>query len=350
MFARLRHIFRSSSTSGEPLIMARVQFHEFVRRERNRVHRTGDQFTLLLFPSEPKTHSKRTWRRLAAALARDLRSTDAIGWWRQHQLGCLLTSTEPAGARVVAMRAQAASGLEDLDFKIIRYPGEDQLPDDECDGPFERVVSQSELTTRIVQPMPIGKRMFDVIAATGGLLLLLPLFVVIALLIKCTSSGPVFFRQWRTGRGGSRFQMLKFRTMCEDAESRQLSLREMNERDGPAFKIANDPRVTLVGAMLRATSIDELPQLWNVLRGEMSLVGPRPLPCDESDACEAWQKERLDTTPGLTCFWQVGDRQRVTFTEWMRMDIRYGRYPSFWQDLSLIFRTLPVMLMRRGAR
>ena len=138
-------------------------------------------------------------------------------------------------------------------------------------------------------------------------------------------------------------------TMAVDAESRKDALRSQSEQDGPAFKLKNDPRVTRIGGLLRRTSIDELPQLWNVLRGDMSLVGPRPLPVIESDGCLRWQRRRLAVTPGLTCIWQVSGRSRVTFNEWMRMDLQYVRRRSFWTDIKLIFSTIPSVLLRRGA-
>ena len=142
--------------------------------------------------------------------------------------------------------------------------------------------------------------------------------------------------------------MVKFRSMVVDAEARKQELMARNEQDGPAFKLKADPRVTPLGRWLRATSIDELPQLWNVFRGDMSLVGPRPLPCNESDACAGWQRRRLEATPGLTCIWQVQGRSRVSFTEWVRMDIRYIASQSFWSDVMLLLRTLPALIFRRG--
>jgi lipopolysaccharide/colanic/teichoic acid biosynthesis glycosyltransferase len=138
--------------------------------------------------------------------------------------------------------------------------------------------------------------------------------------------------------------------MVDDAEDLKHELRQHSEQDGPAFKMSSDPRVTPVGKFLRKTSIDELPQLFNVLKGHMTLVGPRPLPCPESNACSRWQRRRLDVTPGLTCIWQVKGRSKVTFTEWIRMDIRYIRRRSFWQDLKLILQTVPAVLFQRGAR
>ena len=137
--------------------------------------------------------------------------------------------------------------------------------------------------------------------------------------------------------------------MCVDAESQKAELRAQSEQDGPAFKMAKDPRVTPLGRLLRKTSIDELPQLFNVLLGDMSLVGPRPLPCEESNRCEAWQRRRLDVTPGLTCIWQVRGRSKVSFSEWARMDVEYIRSRSLLSDLKLILKTIPAVLFRRGA-
>ncbi len=182
-----------------------------------------------------------------------------------------------------------------------------------------------------------------------ALLLLAPLFAIVALAIKATSRGPVFFRQKRSGLGGKEFVMLKFRSMVADAETRKRQLLAMNEQDGPAFKLKNDPRVTRIGRFLRRTSIDELPQLWNVLGGDMSLVGPRPLPCDEAQSCRGWLRQRLDVTPGLTCIWQVHGRSRVSFADWVRMDVQYIRFRSLGRDMKLLLQTVPAIMSQRGA-
>jgi lipopolysaccharide/colanic/teichoic acid biosynthesis glycosyltransferase len=205
------------------------------------------------------------------------------------------------------------------------------------------------LEALLLKPMPLTKRLIDVTGALVGLTLLSPLLLLIAALIKLTSPGPVLFTQWRSGRGGRRFRILKFRTMVADAENRKAQLRELNEQDGPAFKIKKDPRITWVGRILRTTSLDELPQLWNVLVGHMSLVGPRPLPCEETDNCKQWQRRRLDVTPGLTCIWQVRGRSSVSFYDWVRMDVEYIRRQSTWQDLKLLLLTVPAVLLHKGA-
>jgi lipopolysaccharide/colanic/teichoic acid biosynthesis glycosyltransferase len=196
--------------------------------------------------------------------------------------------------------------------------------------------------------LPWWKRLLDVTTASASLVLLAPLFALIAVCVKLSGPGPVFFGQSRAGLGGRPFRMYKFRSMVYDAEQRRHALVSRNEQDGPAFKIRNDPRVTRVGRFLRVTSLDELPQLWNVLRGEMSLVGPRPLPVTEQEASQPWHRRRLDVTPGLTCIWQVRGRSQVSFNDWMRMDLQYLATRSLVQDFRLLLQTLPALVLRRG--
>lgn len=200
-----------------------------------------------------------------------------------------------------------------------------------------------------VRPRRWYERAFEVTAVSFALLLASPIMVAMALAIKLTSSGPILFKQWRRGIGGKPFQILKFRTMVVNAEALQEKLRQQSEQDGPAFKMKRDPRVTLVGAFLRKTSLDELPQLINVLMGDMSLVGPRPLPIHEQDECERWHQSRLDVNPGITCIWQVYGRSRVSFEEWMRMDLGYINRRRSLTDLALLLKTIPAVLLRRGA-
>jgi lipopolysaccharide/colanic/teichoic acid biosynthesis glycosyltransferase len=213
-----------------------------------------------------------------------------------------------------------------------------------------RVCTTAEVEELLVHQLPRWKRAVDVCGAAAGLIVTAPLLVAIAVVIKLTSPGPVIFDQHRAGLGGRQFRIYKFRTMVMDAERHKAELRAQSEQDGPAFKIKHDPRITPVGRLLRSTSLDELPQLWNVLMGHMSLVGPRPLPMEESDACNAWHRVRLDVTPGITCIWQVRGRSRVTFVEWMRMDMSYIRRRSAWMDLKILIATIPAVLLRRGAQ
>jgi lipopolysaccharide/colanic/teichoic acid biosynthesis glycosyltransferase len=201
-----------------------------------------------------------------------------------------------------------------------------------------------------VRPLPWWKRSIDLVAASLGLLVLSPLLLTVAALIKWTSPGPVLFLQRRTGLGGRPFTIYKFRTMCIDAEAKKAALRSQSEQDGPAFKMAKDPRITPIGRILRKTCIDELPQLWNVVLGDMTLVGPRPLPVDEANGCLPWQRRRLEVTPGLTCIWQVYGKSKVSFAEWMRMDIRYIRTGNFIKDLRLIGTTVLAVLRAKASQ
>lgn len=196
---------------------------------------------------------------------------------------------------------------------------------------------------------PTIKRIFDVVVAASALVLCAPLMVLVALLIKLTSPGPVIFMQERVGFKGQRFGMLKFRSMSEYAEAVRTSLAAQNEIPGPVFKIRDDPRVTPIGRVLRKASIDELPQLLNVLKGEMSLVGPRPPTPGEVEQYEAWQLRRLEAKPGLTCIWQVSGRSHIAFDEWVRMDVEYVEKQSFWLDLKLLLLTIPAVITGRGA-
>lgn len=193
------------------------------------------------------------------------------------------------------------------------------------------------------------KRLFDIVASALALWVLLPLFVVVMTLIKLTSRGPVFFKQKRVGLHGRPFNMLKFRSMVVDAEARKRALAAQNELSGPVFKMKNDPRVTRIGRFIRRYSIDELPQLINVLRGDMSVVGPRPPVPDEVARYEAWQRRRLSVRPGLTCIWQVSGRNQISFEDWMYLDMQYIDHWSLAQDFNLIFRTVPVVITGRGA-
>ena len=192
----------------------------------------------------------------------------------------------------------------------------------------------------------------DRVLAGIGLVVLLPVFGIIAVVIRYTSPGPVFFRQRRAGLHGDPFEMWKFRTMCADAESLRHELADKNLMQGPVFKVDDDPRVTKFGKWLRFTSLDELPQLLNVLKGEMSLVGPRPLPVYEVEKFErAAHRRRLSMKPGLTCLWQIRGRNKVTdFREWVRMDLEYIDNWSVFLDLYILIRTIPVVLAGSGAK
>ena len=191
------------------------------------------------------------------------------------------------------------------------------------------------------------KRAIDVFGAAAGLVLLSPLFALAAIAVKWSSRGPVFFLQTRVGLHGRHFRMIKFRSMIHDAPARRHELERLNQTDGSAFKIKNDPRITVAGKWLRRFHLDELPQLWNVLVGDMSLVGPRPLPPKEARNSHQWQR-RLTMPPGLTCYWQVHGDHHMPFWKWMQLDLAYIDGWSVWLDLKLIFFTLPALVRGKG--
>lgn len=193
------------------------------------------------------------------------------------------------------------------------------------------------------------KRMVDRVGAAAALLFLSPVFVVIAALIKFGSPGPVIFFQKRAGFRGKPFKMYKFRTMYLGADDQKRLLGAANEMTGPVFKIRNDPRITGIGRILRRFSLDELPQLFNVLKGEMSLVGPRPLPLPEAGQCDRWQKRRFSVKPGITCLWQVNGRNLIDFPEWMKLDLEYVNNWSLSLDFKILIKTFTAILNGRGA-
>jgi exopolysaccharide biosynthesis polyprenyl glycosylphosphotransferase len=194
------------------------------------------------------------------------------------------------------------------------------------------------------------KRIMDITISALALILLAPLFVMIGILIKIDLRGPIFFVQERVGYNKRRFEFYKFRTMTSDAEKRQAEMEHLNEVSGPVFKIKDDPRVTKIGKILRKTSMDELPQLFNVLKGDMSFVGPRPLPIRDYKRFEKnWQKRRLSVRPGLTCLWQIQGRNELSFEKWIELDMEYIDHWSLLLDLKILVKTIPAVVRGTGA-
>jgi exopolysaccharide biosynthesis polyprenyl glycosylphosphotransferase len=197
----------------------------------------------------------------------------------------------------------------------------------------------------------ICKRLIDVAGALAGLLVLGPLVMLpAAIVIRLTSPGPILFRQRRSGVHGRLFTMYKFRSMVDNAEMLRVELETFNEMSGPVFKMQQDPRVTPIGRFMRKTSVDELPQLWNVLTGDMSLVGPRPPIPSEVSQYDPWHRRRLSMKPGLTCLWQISGRNAIGFDQWMKLDLQYIDHWSLWLDIKILMRTIPVVLSGFGAR
>ena len=218
------------------------------------------------------------------------------------------------------------------------------------DGKIKEETTEVELVPNTSVTYRFMKRVFDVVASLLGLIICIPIFLIVGIAIKFEDPrGTVFYHQHRIGLNGRQFSLHKLRSMYSNADEIKTSLMDQNEMDGPVFKIKNDPRVTKVGRVIRRYSIDELPQLWNVFIGDMSLVGPRPLPVAEELACNAYQRQRELVKPGLTCYWQISGRNDIMFAEWIELDFKYIRNQSIWTDLSLLFRTIPAVLCSKGA-
>ena len=195
----------------------------------------------------------------------------------------------------------------------------------------------------------VAKRAMDIVCSLAGLILLSPVFCVVALLVWIEDRGNVIFVQQRNGLNGKVFNMYKFRSMVKNAAELHKEMMKFNELDGPAFKMKRDPRITRIGAFIRKTSIDELPQLVNILLGHMSLVGPRPLPVYETAECTPYQNQRLLVKPGLTCYWQISGRNDISFDEWIEMDLRYIREAGILTDIKILFSTAKAVFTGKGA-
>lgn len=391
----LRQILRRFSSTGSraEAELARVmlgadEFRTILEYERMRADRNGWSFSLLVVTPRDSVDAPARLLDLARRVRQRLRKTDLLGAFGPRSLGILLLDTAAPGAEKAADELLNVVGHDAVEATLFVYPmqwhgdadgakdhgvaaenstdeaanddsSNDKPRDDDLDSPQGRdgadcnsSADRSRVSCKrepaellFVRPFPAWKRAIDVVGALVGLVLLSPVMAVAALAIKLTSPGPILFRQLRAGLGGQPFTIFKFRTMRVDAEALKPALRAHSEQDGPAFKLSNDPRVTRLGKWLRSSCVDELPQLWNVLIGDMSLVGPRPLPCDESAACVRWQQHRLRVRPGLTCIWQTHRDNSIPFDDWMRMDIRYMRETSLWQDLKLVVQTIASILV-----
>lgn len=339
-----------------------------LNRERMRSDRGNSSFSLLVlaFPSRCDVEEL---ARLGRILGNRIRITDDAGRLGPDQVGVVLPETPVEGAWKLAedLLQLLPKNMRRPKCDVYVYPTEIEpvstnghansnghnghVHEGTPNGIATHACEPLEKPMHVLfmKPLPLWKRALDILGAGTAIMLLSPLLLAVAAAIKITSPGPAIFKQQRDTIGGRRFTIYKFRTMSVDAEEQKAALRALSEQDGPAFKITKDPRVTNLGRFLRVTSIDELPQLFNVLMGDMTLVGPRAMDSKESDQCEQWQRRRLDVTAGLTCIWQVRGRSAVSFVEWMRMDLTYIRSRSLVNDLKLIAETVPAVLLRRGA-
>jgi lipopolysaccharide/colanic/teichoic acid biosynthesis glycosyltransferase len=372
LLKKIKTLLRGHAGTSLDFLNSVERMRGILDRERMRADRGNTMFTLVTFTCPEKVEPECLAALGRIALER-VRTTDDVGLLGPHCLGVVLPETSAGGAWRVAddICSKLPTQWPRPQCDVYVHPAGRKPSSDDDHGSGEHrgngraergdgelaPVGADEDDPRaaqaiqffFVQTMPRWKRAIDLVGAVTALVILSPLLLVAAAAIKLTSPGPVFFTQMRGGLGGRPFKIYKFRTMCVDAEQQKKALRKFSEQNGPAFKMKNDPRITRLGAFLRKTSIDELPQLINVVLGDMSLVGPRPLPCDESDRCLPWQQRRLDVTPGLTCIWQVEGRSRVSFDDWARMDVRYIQSRSLVKDAKLIAQTLPAVVLRKGA-
>ena len=388
-------LVRLRQTKALEGIHSEKRFRIVLERERARCDRSQHEFSLVDFEVGDSETDSNQVRNLAHVLANRIRSIDEAGWLGRQHIGVLLPYTQATGARKLAEDVCQKISIRSLPpkYTIHTYPPISKEPSDRSgnSGPFriQDIPSKQKTTASpyssasakhtgrrktdftsqqpkanrtpdcgelaegikpfLLRPLPIWKRAMDIVGATVALIVFLPIMIAVAIAIKLTSKGPILFKQQRAGLGGIPFTFYKFRSMVIDAEDRKEDLLKHNERTGPAFKMTNDPRVTRVGNFIRKWSMDELPQLFNVVCGDISLVGPRPLPVNEALQHNQWQDRRLSVTPGITCLWQVYARHDTCFDRWTRLDIEYINERSPLLDLKILLKTLPAVLSRKGA-
>ncbi len=376
------HTRTELASSADREFLPEASFLACIRKERQRSDRSRATLSLvgLKLPKLSSGYDPGLDYALES-IVRRIRLLDEVGWLEPGIVGVLLPETAKEGAWCLVkdlQRNDTTGYLRSAEISVYVYPdATDSGPGDGGDGrhePAERKAhterrqpraAHEAQPTRVAlegahaaQPLvellldqePWWKRPVDVAGASVALVLLSPVMLCAAVATKLSSPGPVFYSSWRVGKGGRHFRFHKFRTMCVDADKKKKDLLKLNEADGPVFKMERDPRVTPLGRILRKTSIDELPQFWNVLTGDMSLVGPRPPLPDETIWYAPWQRRRLELKGGLTCLWQVSGRSNVNFEDWCRLDVKYHKNRSFLGDLWILFRTVPAVLAARGAK
>jgi lipopolysaccharide/colanic/teichoic acid biosynthesis glycosyltransferase len=348
-------------------LIQEAAFVQMLRFERRRTERSGKQFILVLISGADfrGESSGMLISNLVSAISSTTRETDVLGWYeRDVTLGLLMTEIGLVGPLTIntiiekislaVQNTVSPDKYRQLTLTYRVFPHDSSKSSDK-DGDF---VLYPDLSRRQASPRKgqIVKRVLDICGSLFAILAFLPAFAIIALLVKLTSNGPVLFCQKRVGRYGKEFQFYKFRTMSADSDPRihqeyvtKLIAGDISRSTG-IYKLVNDPRITPLGRFLRKTSLDELPQFFNVLKNDMSLVGPRPPLPYEFERYQTWHKRRvLELKPGLTGLWQVEGRSRTTFDEMVRMDLRYAIQQSFWFDLKILLQTPSAMFSGRGA-
>ena len=366
---------RKPELAQERQILEEVAFHRVISIERRRTERSRKPFLLMLLDLGDHSPSEAIGKNLGKvidALSASTRATDIPGWYKNNcVVGVMFTeiAVDDRGSIVSTMIARLSEILRDhLSLEqFSRVSVSFHLFPDDWEGGHKHPsnpVLYPDLAKQADAKRISGalKRAMDIIGSILALTFAAPVFLMIAMAIKATSKGPVFFRQKRVGHNGKPFVFLKFRSMTVDNDdgAHQKYVKELiagkaerqpsNGNRGSAFKLINDPRITTVGAFLRKTSLDELPQFFNVLKGEMSLVGPRPPIPYEVESYDFWHRRRLlEAKPGITGLWQVSGRSRVTFDEMVRLDLRYARSCSPWMDLKILLRTPLAVVLGEGA-
>ena len=363
---RFRQAARQRRWRGRPRVVEERLFRDALVRERKRSDRFDQAFTLLTIGFESEGYAGGvSWAAVVEAVAAVMRDTEILGWCvHEASLGLIvpeIDDSDSAFVREIGSRVQGelerrldAVGRSPFQIRVHRYGGVKTTAPEEASPVFERLDGAVRRRIRTA-----SKRALDITGSLSLLILLAPLLLVIAALVKLKSQGPVFFKQPRIGQFGKPFKMLKFRTMYVNADhgihktfvSQLIKGAAVAAAAGDApFKIQNDPRVTPIGRFLRKSSLDELPQLWNVLRGEMSLVGPRPPLAYEVDEYKRWHYRRvLEAKPGITGLWQVSGRSRTTFDEMVRLDLRYAKNCSAWTDIKILLATPRAVISGKGA-
>jgi lipopolysaccharide/colanic/teichoic acid biosynthesis glycosyltransferase len=366
------------------------EFDDFMpalERERSLSYRVGFTLSFIVFNLEDRYHNLVLRKELEEIVLQRVRAADIVGWLDHMRLGIVMPNTPGEGGKKLAESIcqnithilpppaykvyiyptggfpvwddYSQSSKEQHDFAEVvsrdmpsRWVSNQSVHGEYCliySHPTAKHVGLDRLNNIFIRPIPRWKRTMDVVGAFIGIIVFLPLMLWTAVAIRLSSPGPVIFKQKRAGRGGKPFDLYKFRTMVVGADELKTFLSIRNEQTGPVFKISDDPRVTRVGRFLRKYSIDELPQLMNVLQGDMTLVGPRPPTLDEVPRYDQWHYQRLEVTPGLSCIWQVSGRNEIAFEDWVRMDICYKNASSFRNDLKILLHTLPAVVSGRGA-
>ena len=332
-------------------------FRTILERERARAERTGQLFSLVVFGIDKENGTNgASLERLGYVLGQKVRICDEVGWYDGNRIGTILPGTSAEGARQFSdiIKERIKDVAPRLTCTIYSYPSSwmesdlYQKDSKEAQASFDTAKSIERLEILFARPIPIWKRLVDSFGALLLLIFLSPLFILVAFLIKIVSPGPVFYRQERIGYQGRRFTFWKFRTMhvSNDAAGHERYLAHLIGSDAPMTKLddGRDHRIIPFGKVLRSSCIDELPQLINVFLGDMSLVGPRPCLPYEAEKYLQWQTRRFDTVPGMSGLWQVSGKNRLTFKEMIRLDIRYSRKRSLWLDTKILLLTGPTIL------